>query len=116
MLVLAAPGEVVVLHQHRAEVTRQERLALAADLVRALLVPDPRRLVLQVVGEAVVEDVVGQGDVVIGREDHSSRRQAHIDALRMTAAILRRSDSLRAGRAKWLSALTLSDPPIGSIV
>ena len=83
------PGQVVVLHQHRAEVARQERLALAPDLIRAFLIPDPRRLVLEVVREAFVEDVGGQGNVVVRREHHGPLRQAHIAAAGVSTAILR---------------------------
>jgi hypothetical protein len=58
--------QVVVLHEHPAEIARQEGLSLGhADHVRAVLVPDSRRLVLQVVGKALVEDVVGHGNVVV---------------------------------------------------
>ena len=81
-------GQVVVLHQHRAEIARQEGLSLSADLVGAILVPDPRRLILEVVREPLVEDVGGQRNVVVRRENHGSVRQAHVGAIGVTVPIL----------------------------
>ena len=92
--------QVVVLHQHRAEVARQERLPLAPDLVGAVLVPDPRRLVLEIVREALVEDVVGQRNVVVRGENHGPLRQAHIACRWRGRADPWVRQSLRAGRAK----------------
>src|SRR5271168_4339806 len=62
------PGQVVVLHQHGAEDVGQKGLSLMADLVGAVFVPDPRRIVFEVVGKAFVEDVGGQRDVGVGGE------------------------------------------------
>ncbi len=50
-------GQIVVLHQHRAEIADHHGLAGPAQQVRAVLVPDPRRLLLEVVRELLVEDV-----------------------------------------------------------
>ncbi len=69
MLFGRGTGEVVVLHEHAAEVAAGPGLALHPDHVGAVLVPDARRGTLEVIGEALVEDVVGHRDVVVGRED-----------------------------------------------
>ena len=86
-------GQVVVLHQHGAEIARQERLSLASDLVGAVLVPDPRRLVFELVREAVVEDVVGDRDVVVRRENDGTVGQTGVDAVRVTVPILGRAEA-----------------------
>ena len=82
------PGQIVVLHQHRAEIADHHRLSRAAEQVGAVLVPDPRRLVFEVVGEALVEDVVGHRDVVVGGEHLGAGGQAGIDCCGVTAAVL----------------------------
>jgi hypothetical protein len=90
--------QVVILHQDTAEVLRQERLSLReADHVGAVLVPDPRRLILQLFRELLVEDVVGDGDVVVGGEDLGPRRQAGVTR-GVPATILGRAEA--AGRVE----------------
>jgi hypothetical protein len=86
--------EVVVLHQHPAEVTAHPRLALHADHVGAVLVPDARRLALQVIGEAFEEDVVGNRDVVVGGEDLGARGQADRYSRRVAFTIFRGAPAL----------------------
>ena len=54
------PGEFVVLHQDGAEVAHYKGVAFLTDHVCAVLEPDPWRLVLEIGGEAFVEDVGGQ--------------------------------------------------------
>src|SRR5262249_16162617 len=103
-------GEVVVLHEHPTEVAAGPGLALHPDHVGAVLVPDPRGGTLEVVGEALVEDVVGDRDVVVGREDLGSWRQSGETSLRrVSAAVLRcaetfwRIEGLSQGRHRWCS-------------
>ena len=86
-------GEVVILHQHGTEITGQERLTFTPDLVGAVFVPDPRRLVFELFREAVVEDVVGQRNVVVRRENHRSLRQAHVGVFGVTVPILGGTES-----------------------
>ena len=75
-VVRRGPGQIVVLHQHAAEVAAGPGLALHADHVRAVLVPDARRGALELLGEAFEEDVLGHRDVVVGGEDLGARGQA----------------------------------------
>ncbi len=85
--------QIVVLHQHTAEIPTGPRLTLHADHVRAVLVPDPRRRTLQFLGEALVEDVVGHRDVVVGGEDLGAGGQAEV-ARGMALAVLGRAEAL----------------------
>ena len=91
-------GEIVVLHQHAAEVARQEVLPLAAYHVRAVLVPDPRSLLLEVVRKPLVEDVFGHGDVVVGGEHLRARRKPDILLGRVTLPVFR--SSVATGRVE----------------
>src|SRR5262249_7540839 len=96
-------GEVVVLHQDGAEVADHERLALVPHHVCAVLVPDARRLRLEVVGEPLIEDVAGQRYVVVGREHLRSRRKAdRCDVVGVAASVLRGAEAARwVQRARW---------------
>ncbi len=83
--------QIVVLHEHPAEVTAGPGLTLHAHHVGAVLVPDAGGCgTLEVLGgEALVEDVIGHRDVVVGREDLGAGGQPEIPA-GMAAPILRR--------------------------
>ena len=80
------PGQIVVLHEDSAEIADHDRLPGRAEQIRAVLVPDARRLVFEVVGEALVEDVVGHRDVVVGREDLGAGGQAGVGIRRRDRA------------------------------
>ncbi len=88
-------GQVVVLHEHAAEVTARPCLALHADHVRAVLVPDPRGRTLEFLGEPFVEDVVGHRDVVVGGEDLGARGQPDDRVLGVPYSILGRAEAFR---------------------
>jgi hypothetical protein len=88
-------GQIVVLHQDAAEVAAGPCLALHPDHVGAVFVPDARRRALEVVGEALVEDVVGDRDVVVGREDLGARGQPDDRLLRVPYSVLWRAEAFR---------------------
>ena len=108
-------GEVVVLHEHAAEVAAGPGLALHADHVGAVLVPDARRGALEVLGEAFVEDVVGHRDVVVGREDLGAGGQPDDGRRRRGRAGSWARPSLRADRERWHDAVGVDivGTPIG---
>src|SRR5947209_8096077 len=68
-----------------------------ADLVGAVFVPDPWRTVLEVVGQALVEDVSGQRDVGVGGEHLGAGGKADVPPA-LTVPILRSTEA--AGRIK----------------
>src|SRR6201999_675749 len=83
------------------------RLPLVADLVGAVLVPDPRGGVADVVGEALVEDVGGQRDVGVGGEHFGARGQADA-AVCLAVPVLRRAET-----SGWIERLChFSSAPI----
>ncbi len=88
-------GEIVVLHQDPAEVTTGPGLALHAHHVGAVLVPDARRRALEILGEAFVEDVVGDRDVVVGREDLGAHGEPDNGTVGVSVPILGRPPTLR---------------------
>src|SRR3546814_17120007 len=61
----ARPAQRVVLHQHGGELLRQEGLPADGQRPRAILVDHARSLLLERLREALVEDVLGQRDVVV---------------------------------------------------
>ena len=73
---VAGAGQRVVLHQHGGELPGQEGLPADGEGPGAVLVDDAGRLVLHRRREPLVEDVLGQRDVVVGREDLGAGRQA----------------------------------------
>ncbi len=102
-VVRGGAGQIVVLHEHATEVAAGPGLALHPDHVRAVLVPDARRRALELLGEAFVEDVVGDRDVVVRGED--------LGALRKPGEAVRRGVSLPVlGCAETLGGIeTLSE-------
>ena len=90
----ARPGERVVLHEHGGELAGQERAAADGEVPGAVVVHDPRGLLLQLLGEPLVEDVVGQRDVVVGREHLRCPPAARWRRRRVALAVLRRTEAL----------------------
>ena len=103
------PGQIVVLHQHRAEDIGQERLPLVTDLVGAVLVPNPRRTVFEVVGKALVEDVGRQRDVGVGGEHLGACGKADV-SVGLAVPVLRRAEA--AGWVEHIGLGHFSSAPI----
>ncbi len=73
------PRHRVVHRQDLDELSHEDRLPAHAEHPAAVDVHDPRRLLLEVLGQALVEDVDGQRDVVVGREHLDVGREPRID-------------------------------------
>ena len=73
-------GDRVVLGEHLDELGHEDGLPVHADHPAAVDVHDARGALLHAVGKALVEDVLRQRDVVVGREHLGPRREPAVDA------------------------------------
>ena len=97
------PGHGVVLREHLDELGHEDGLPVHADHPPTIDVHDARRAVLHAVGKALVEDVLRQRDVVVGREHLGPRGEPEVDE-RARTAILRRAQAL--GRVRQRPRVT----------
>ena len=103
------PGDGVVLREHLDELGHEDGLPVHSDHPPTTDVHDPGRAVLHAVGKALVEDVLRQRDVVVGREHLGPRREPEVDD-RARTAILRRAQTL--GRVRQRPRRYRSSPPL----
>ena len=75
------------------EFGHEDRLAVHPEHPPPIDVHDTRSTVLHALGETLVEDVLRQGDVVVGREDVGPSREPEVDE-GSRAAVLRGPQAL----------------------
>ena len=88
----------------------QEGAPADGEVPRAVLVDDPGGLLLQLLGEPLVEDVGGQRDVVVGGEHLGAGRQARPTG-GVSLAVLRRPEPLRRIGERAVPAVMDLPPP-----
>ena len=97
------PGDRVVLREHLDELGHEDRLPVHADHPAAIDVHDAGRALLHALGKALVEDVLRQRDVVVGREHLGPGGEPEVDE-RARVTILRRAQAL--GRVRQRPRVT----------